>query len=188
MKRIYFLHTLQLRSPKDRSYPVSSRLLALYTRFEVWLYLMAPSPPIAGSPLVANRRAGHHDFRSTSDVRITRRPHGSPARNIHAHHLRQHHHGADASSNARHRTSGRLHRSADEVCTPSRDYQTRYAVRESRAARRHLPAPPLESLFHHRRTNAGSRPHASRTRGSASVGGLKWKSTRICADLDAKIF
>ena len=97
---------------------------------------------MAGNSKEASQHAKEAGIFSASNGAVYRLR-GSLARCVQAHHLRGRHYRADASSIARHRASDRLHRSADEVCTPSRDYQTRYAVRESRAARRHLPASPL---------------------------------------------
>ena len=56
---------------------------------------------------------------SAPDLRIIHRLRGSPARRIHAHHLRGCHHRADSGSATRHCGSYRLRWSADEACTPS---------------------------------------------------------------------
>lgn len=121
---------------------------------------------MAGNSKEASQHAKEAGIFSASNVRAVYRLLGSLARCVHARHLRKRHHGADASSIARHRASDRLHRSADEVCTPSRDYQTRYAVRESRVARTGTPGVASDPLSHHRHTNAGTEPHISEVCGS----------------------
>lgn len=98
---------------------------------------------MAGNSKETSQHAKEAGIFSAFDVRAIYRLRGSLARCVHAHYLRGRHYRADASFIARHRASDCLRRSVDEVCTPSRDYQTRYAVKESRAARRHLPASPL---------------------------------------------
>lgn len=143
---------------------------------------------MAGNSKEASQHAKEAGIFSASNVRAVYRLRGSLARCVHTHNLRKRHHGTDASSIARHRASDRLHRSADEVCTPSRDYQTRYAVRESRVARTGTPGVASGPLSRNRRTGRRRRPHISEVCGSAPVAGLRWKSARIRADLDARFF
>ena len=107
---------------------------------------------MAGNSKEASQHAKEAGIFSASNVRAVYRLRGSLARCVHARHLRKRHHGADASSIARHRASECLHRSADEVCTPSRAYQTRYAVRESRVARTGTPGVASGPLSRNRRT------------------------------------
>ena len=116
---------------------------------------------MAGNSKEASQHAKEAGIFSASNVRAVYRLRGSLARCVHARHLRKRHHGADAGSIARHRASDRLHRSADEVCTPSRDYQTRYAVRESRVARTGTPGVASNPLSRNRRTGRRRRPHTS---------------------------
>ena len=143
---------------------------------------------MAGNSKEASQHAKEAGILSAPGVRAVHRLRGSPTRRIRAHHLRGRHYRTDASSIARHRASDCLRRSVDEVCTPSRDYQTRYAVRESRAARRNLPASPLGRSPTIDAPDVGAEPHISEVCGSAPVAGLRWKSARIRADLDAEFF